>query len=82
MDIKYVTRSVHFGSERMHLFPLALRRSLAGLERFVVLEELVLDNNHLDDSSLSLPHLPHLHTLTLNKNNVSELVLGGGEEGG
>ena len=46
-------------------------RSLDGLENFKVLEELVLDNNDLEDAALSLPHLPRLHTLTLNKNQIS-----------
>ena len=46
-------------------------KSLAGVEQFSCLEELVLDNNELTDSSLSLPLLPRLHTLTLNKNHVS-----------
>ncbi|XP_003384257.1 PREDICTED: leucine-rich repeat-containing protein C10orf11 homolog [Amphimedon queenslandica] len=45
-------------------------KSLDGLENFKVLEELVLDNNDLTDAALSLPHLPRLHTLTLNKNQI------------
>jgi Leucine-rich repeat (LRR) protein len=45
--------------------------SLTGLENFKVLEELILDNNELSDSALALPPLPHLHTLTLNKNQIS-----------
>lgn len=49
-----------------------VHRSLQGVEKFLMLEELVLDNNQLTDDSLSkIPSLPHLHTLTLNKNNVS-----------
>lgn len=47
-----------------------LFRSLEGLVNFSVLEELVLDNNELSDSSLDLPPLMHLRTLTLNKNQV------------
>lgn len=43
--------------------------SLKGLEAFTHLEELVLDNNQLSDS-LIFPSLPHLHTLSLNKNLV------------
>ena len=46
-------------------------RSLGGLENFKVLEELIMDNNELTDSSLTLPFLPHLHTITLNKNQIS-----------
>lgn len=46
-------------------------RTLNGLESFKMLEELVLDNNELTDTALSLPYLPHLHTLTLNKNQIS-----------
>lgn len=45
-------------------------KSLVGVEQFSCLEELVLDNNELTDSSLTLPLLPRLHTLTLNKNQV------------
>ena len=45
--------------------------SLDGLDRFSVLEDLVLDNNQLTDASLSkLPKMTHLQTLTLNKNQV------------
>ncbi|XP_059802530.1 leucine-rich melanocyte differentiation-associated protein isoform X3 [Hypanus sabinus] len=47
-------------------------RSLEGLEEFVCLEELILDNNLLR-SDLQLPRLPHLHTLMINKNQISEL---------
>ena len=47
-------------------------RSLEGIEKFLMLQELILDNNQLTDESLSnFPSLPHLHTLTLNKNKVS-----------
>ncbi|CAF98630.1 unnamed protein product, partial [Tetraodon nigroviridis] len=45
-------------------------RSLAGLQLFTQLEELVVDNNLLGND-LRLPRLPHLHTLTLNKNQIS-----------
>lgn len=44
--------------------------SLDGLERFPGLHALVLDNNLLSDEALRLPRLPHLHTLSLNKNKV------------
>ncbi|XP_064572335.1 leucine-rich melanocyte differentiation-associated protein isoform X3 [Zonotrichia leucophrys gambelii] len=49
-----------------------LLRSLEGLKTFSYLEELILDNNLLGNDLL-LPRLPHLHTLTLNKNQISEL---------
>ncbi|ELR57753.1 hypothetical protein M91_03881, partial [Bos mutus] len=45
-------------------------RSLEGLSAFGSLEELILDNNLLGDD-LVLPGLPRLHTLTLNKNQIS-----------
>ncbi|XP_077202082.1 leucine-rich melanocyte differentiation-associated protein isoform X2 [Paroedura picta] len=47
-------------------------RSLEGLEAFCGLEELILDNNLLGND-LRLPRLPHLHTLMLNKNQITEL---------
>ncbi|KAM3834789.1 LOW QUALITY PROTEIN: leucine-rich melanocyte differentiation-associated protein [Vipera latastei] len=47
-----------------------LLRSLEGLQAFSCLEELILDNNLLQNS-LRLPSLPHLHTLMLNKNQIS-----------
>ncbi|XP_042883248.1 leucine-rich melanocyte differentiation-associated protein-like isoform X2 [Penaeus japonicus] len=47
-------------------------RSLEGLEKFPYLEELVLDNNYIDDSVM-IPYLDTLHTLSLNKNKVSNL---------
>ncbi|TNM99923.1 hypothetical protein fugu_012956, partial [Takifugu bimaculatus] len=45
-------------------------RSLAGLRPFAELEELVVDNNLLGND-LRLPRLANLHTLTLNKNQIS-----------
>uniref|UniRef100_A0A8C6Q153 Leucine rich melanocyte differentiation associated n=1 Tax=Nothobranchius furzeri TaxID=105023 RepID=A0A8C6Q153_NOTFU len=45
-------------------------QSLAGLKMFTELEELVVDNNQLGND-LQLPRLPNLHTLTLNKNQIS-----------
>uniref|UniRef100_A0A6I8PB96 Leucine-rich melanocyte differentiation-associated protein n=1 Tax=Ornithorhynchus anatinus TaxID=9258 RepID=A0A6I8PB96_ORNAN len=47
-------------------------RSLEGLSAFRSLEELILDNNLLGND-LVLPGLPRLHTLTLNKNQITEL---------
>ncbi|TWW78961.1 Leucine-rich melanocyte differentiation-associated protein [Takifugu flavidus] len=44
--------------------------SLAGLRPFAELEELVVDNNLLGND-LRLPRLANLHTLTLNKNQIS-----------
>ncbi|CAN8216504.1 unnamed protein product, partial [Coccothraustes coccothraustes] len=54
------------------IFPVAfvVCRSLEGLKTFSYLEELILDNNLLGNDLL-LPRLPHLHTLTLNKNQIS-----------
>nr|XP_040128208.1 leucine-rich melanocyte differentiation-associated protein isoform X1 [Ictidomys tridecemlineatus] len=46
--------------------------SLEGLSAFRSLEELILDNNLLGDD-LVLPGLPQLHTLTLNKNQITDL---------
>ncbi|KAK3855865.1 hypothetical protein Pcinc_037760 [Petrolisthes cinctipes] len=47
-------------------------RSLDGLDKFPFLEELILDNNFIDDSVV-IPRLPTLHTLSLNKNKVTDL---------
>ncbi|XP_061767752.1 leucine-rich melanocyte differentiation-associated protein [Nerophis ophidion] len=47
-------------------------RSLAGLGMFARLEELVVDNNLLGND-LRLPGLPNLHTLTLNKNKLTDI---------
>ena len=47
-------------------------RSLAGLELFPNLEEVILDSNGLTDSVIeSLPHLHKVHSLSLNKNKIS-----------
>lgn len=43
--------------------------SLKHLELFSDLEELILDNNQLDDT-IRLHNFPHLHTLSMNNNNV------------
>lgn len=47
-------------------------RSLAGLKTFTELEELVADNNLLGND-LQLPRLHNLHTLTLNKNQLTDI---------
>ena len=52
-------------------------RSLTSISHFTNLEELILDDNHLNDSNLSFPHLPKLHSLMINKNefeNIFHLV--------
>ncbi|XP_057581633.1 leucine-rich melanocyte differentiation-associated protein-like [Hippopotamus amphibius kiboko] len=49
-----------------------LLRSLEGLSMFRRLEELILDNSLLGDD-LMLPRLPRLHTLTLKKNQITDL---------
>lgn len=51
-------------------FCYSLNRTLNGLNSFVKLEELILDNNQLGDD-MEIPELTHLHTLTLNKNRIS-----------
>eukprot|EP00050_Salpingoeca_kvevrii_P009826 m.4997 g.4997 ORF g.4997 m.4997 type:complete len:438 (+) comp2475_c0_seq1:220-1533(+) len=49
---------------------------LEGLDKFVELQELVLDNNEIGDDVLAeFPSLPKLHTLSLNKNNLQNLEL-------
>ncbi|XP_066995681.1 leucine-rich melanocyte differentiation-associated protein [Anabrus simplex] len=48
--------------------------TLHGIEKFMNLKELVLDNNNLNDKFF-LPRLQHLHTLSLNKNNITNLEL-------
>ncbi|KAM9324983.1 leucine-rich melanocyte differentiation-associated protein [Gastrophryne carolinensis] len=50
-----------------------LLQSLNGLEGFQCLEELILDNNQLGNC-VSYPSLPFLHTLTINKNQISFLI--------
>ncbi|XP_026875721.2 leucine-rich melanocyte differentiation-associated protein isoform X1 [Electrophorus electricus] len=47
-------------------------RSLTGLKAFSQLEELIVDNNLLGND-LRLPRLPQLHTLTLNKNQLTDI---------
>ncbi|XP_052749192.1 leucine-rich melanocyte differentiation-associated protein-like isoform X3 [Galleria mellonella] len=46
--------------------------TLKGLEQFNRLEELILDNNKLGDN-VTFPHLPHLRTLSLNNNQITDL---------
>ena len=48
----------------------AIHRSIKGLVGFKILEELLLDNNHLKDE-IELPEMPTLRTLTINKNEIS-----------
>ncbi|KAJ8318513.1 hypothetical protein KUTeg_003604 [Tegillarca granosa] len=47
-------------------------QKLSGLEEFTNLEELVLDNNMIGDAT-EFPKLKSLHTLTMNKNNLTNL---------
>ncbi|XP_076043216.1 leucine-rich melanocyte differentiation-associated protein-like isoform X2 [Oratosquilla oratoria] len=47
-------------------------KSVKGLDKFPYLEELILDNNCVDDS-VTIPRLDTLHTLSLNKNKLSNL---------
>ncbi|XP_060526766.1 leucine-rich melanocyte differentiation-associated protein-like isoform X2 [Cylas formicarius] len=46
--------------------------TLRGIDLFPYLRELILDNNQLGDT-IQVPQLPHLHTLSLNKNNICDL---------
>ncbi|XP_013414951.1 leucine-rich melanocyte differentiation-associated protein [Lingula anatina] len=46
--------------------------TLDGLENFPNLEELILDNNEVDDS-INIPQMTKLHTISLNKNRISDL---------
>ncbi|CAH2105455.1 unnamed protein product [Euphydryas editha] len=46
--------------------------TLKGLENFKMLEELILDNNKLGDN-VSFPRLPKLRTLSINKNQITDL---------
>ncbi|XP_028324952.1 leucine-rich melanocyte differentiation-associated protein isoform X3 [Gouania willdenowi] len=57
-----------------HRLSLGLRCiwSLAGLKMFTELEELIVDNNLLEND-LQLPRLPYLHTLMLNKNQLTDI---------
>ncbi|KAJ0178888.1 hypothetical protein K1T71_005663 [Dendrolimus kikuchii] len=48
--------------------------TLKGLEQFVGLEELILDNNQLGDGVI-FPNLPCLRTLSLNNNQITDLEL-------
>ena len=59
----------HFRSN-FKCFCYSLNRTLNGLNSFVKLEELILDNNQLGDD-MEIPELTRLHTLTLNKNRIS-----------
>ncbi|XP_031553303.1 leucine-rich melanocyte differentiation-associated protein-like [Actinia tenebrosa] len=47
-------------------------RTLNGINSFELLEELILDNNQLGDD-LEIPPLPHLKTLSMNKNKLVSL---------
>lgn len=58
----------------MLLFIFCYDRNIDGLQHFAELEELFLDNNEISEES-NLPLMSKLHTLTLNKNNVSFVVL-------
>ncbi|XP_021059122.1 leucine-rich melanocyte differentiation-associated protein isoform X1 [Mus pahari] len=68
---EYLGRDFGHFAKRLDL-SFNLLRSLEGLSAFRSLEELILDNNLLGDD-LVLPGLPHLHTLTLNKNQITDL---------
>ncbi|XP_063619483.1 leucine-rich melanocyte differentiation-associated protein-like isoform X1 [Cydia splendana] len=46
--------------------------TLKGLEQFQRLDELILDNNEIGDG-VGFPSLPHLRTLSLNNNRITDL---------
>lgn len=48
--------------------------TLEGLESFLVLEELILDNNSLNDG-VNFCYLPLLNTLSLNNNKVFQIII-------
>ncbi len=50
-----------------------LFRNVEGIRHFLQLEELILDNNEISDEA-NFPTMSKLHTLTINKNNVSLIV--------
>ncbi|XP_005744890.1 leucine-rich melanocyte differentiation-associated protein [Pundamilia nyererei] len=64
--------SVYSTSWIMDYASVDLGWSLAGLKMFTELEELIVDNNLLGND-LQLPRLPNLHTLTLNKNHLTDI---------
>ncbi|XP_067673714.1 leucine-rich melanocyte differentiation-associated protein-like [Haliotis asinina] len=63
-DYAKVTRRLDLSFNRL--------QRLDGLEHFSNLEELVLDNNELSDN-VKFPKLASLHTLTVNKNKITNL---------
>ncbi|XP_046579063.1 leucine-rich melanocyte differentiation-associated protein-like isoform X2 [Haliotis rubra] len=63
-DYAKVTRRLDLSFNRL--------QRLDGLEHFSGLEELVLDNNELNDN-MKFPKLSSLHTLTVNKNKITNL---------
>ncbi|XP_039629195.1 leucine-rich melanocyte differentiation-associated protein isoform X2 [Polypterus senegalus] len=54
--------------------PQSPAESLEALKAFTSLEELIVDNNLLGND-LQLPRLQHLHTLTLNKNLITDIEI-------
>jgi WD40 repeat protein len=50
-----------------------LIKDLSHLSKFSCLEELVLDNNLLQNVGFELPPMPHLTTLSINKNKIANL---------
>ncbi|CAG2119597.1 unnamed protein product, partial [Medioppia subpectinata] len=47
--------------------------NLDGIEKFTNLKELILDNNLIKDDSIKLSYNSSLHTLSLNKNKLTDL---------
>ncbi|KAL0268908.1 UNVERIFIED_CONTAM: hypothetical protein PYX00_010689 [Menopon gallinae] len=48
--------------------------TLQGIENFIHLKELILDNNSLSDN-ITIPKMETLHTLSINKNKICNLEL-------
>ncbi|KAK7901847.1 hypothetical protein WMY93_018616 [Mugilogobius chulae] len=68
---EYIGKTYGHFAKRLDLTSNQLR-TLSGLRMFPELEELIVDNNQLGND-LRLPKLPHLHTLTLNKNQLTDI---------
>ncbi|XP_055082988.1 leucine-rich melanocyte differentiation-associated protein [Periophthalmus magnuspinnatus] len=68
---EYIGKTYGHFAKRLDL-SLNQLRSLSGLNMFPELEELIVDNNQIGND-VRLPKLPHLHTLTLNKNQLTDI---------
>lgn len=66
LTTEYADRTVHLDLSFNRL------RNVNGLEKFVQLRDLILDNNELADD-VTFPHINTLDTLFLNKNRITDL---------